>query len=212
MTKAESKIKHQESSRALLVDFGGVLGLPNRHRDPFTNFILDHHLRSTEFAKHIGPLFHRWMAGEINLNQVWDAIEYAFNLNAHRSNYTSTKLINFVTLNHKLLKLIDRAKRQGWQTAIVSNNYREWFNVWVKDFKLAPHFDLLINSAEVGLVKPGKEIYQLTCRELGVKPADCLFIDNELPNIQTAQKLGMQTVFYSHPKSLKEIKKLLKPS
>ena len=46
--------------------------------------------------------------------------------------------------------------------------------------------------------KPGRAIYDTACRELQIEPATTFFIDDLLPNIETAQALGFQTHHYHH--------------
>ncbi len=47
-----------------------------------------------------------------------------------------------------------------------------------------------VYSYEVHTSKPGKEIYGIACRELGIRPESTFFIDDLLPNIETARALG----------------------
>ena len=49
-------------------------------------------------------------------------------------------------------------------------------------------------SYEVKASKPGKEIYGLAQKQLGIEPTTTFFIDDLLPNIETARSLG----FHSH--------------
>lgn len=44
--------------------------------------------------------------------------------------------------------------------------------------------------------KPGRAIYETACRDHGLDPATTLFIDDLLPNIETARALGFQTHHY----------------
>lgn len=44
--------------------------------------------------------------------------------------------------------------------------------------------------------KPGPEIYEIACRDHGLAPATTFFIDDLLPNIETARGLGFQTHHY----------------
>lgn len=48
-------------------------------------------------------------------------------------------------------------------------------------------------SSEVGLRKPGQEIFQFALQEENLVAAETLFIDDTLANIETAQKLGFKT-------------------
>lgn len=48
-------------------------------------------------------------------------------------------------------------------------------------------------SSEVGLRKPGKEIFDFVIREESLVAGETLFIDDTLINIETAQKMGFKT-------------------
>lgn len=48
-------------------------------------------------------------------------------------------------------------------------------------------------SNEVGLRKPGKEIFEFVLQEENLTAAETLFIDDTITNIETAQQLGFKT-------------------
>ncbi|MFI7612742.1 HAD family hydrolase [Nonomuraea terrae] len=52
-------------------------------------------------------------------------------------------------------------------------------------------------SGRLGLVKPGKEIYDETARALGADPADIVFIDDRLENVEGAERAGMTGVLFT---------------
>jgi HAD superfamily hydrolase (TIGR01509 family) len=53
-------------------------------------------------------------------------------------------------------------------------------------------------SYEVKASKPGKEIYAIAQKQLGIDPASTFFIDDLLPNIETARSLGFNAHHYHH--------------
>ncbi len=63
-------------------------------------------------------------------------------------------------------------------------------------------FDGGIFSADVRLLKPQAEIYQLLERRYRMKPGTTLFIDDHRPNVQTAAALGWQTLHLTDPVQL----------
>jgi epoxide hydrolase-like predicted phosphatase len=65
------------------------------------------------------------------------------------------------------------------------------------------YFDTVVVSAEVGMIKPQPEIYQLTAERLEVAPADTLFIDDLAVNCVAARAVGMQTIVYEDLEQLK---------
>ncbi len=55
-----------------------------------------------------------------------------------------------------------------------------------------------VYSYEVKASKPGREIFEIACRDLGLEPASTFFIDDLLPNIETARGLGFVCHHYHH--------------
>jgi putative hydrolase of the HAD superfamily len=61
---------------------------------------------------------------------------------------------------------------------------------------IANRFFRIFNSADIGICKPDKEIYQHVVNELGCEPSEILFVDDSLSHVQAANELGMATHHY----------------
>ncbi len=55
-------------------------------------------------------------------------------------------------------------------------------------------FDIVVESALEGIRKPDPRIYNLVCDRLGVRPHDCVFLDDLGVNLKPARALGMTTI------------------
>lgn len=55
-----------------------------------------------------------------------------------------------------------------------------------------------VYSYEAGAAKPGRRIYEIAVSQLGLEPAATFFIDDLLPNIETARALGFRAHHYHH--------------
>ena len=53
-------------------------------------------------------------------------------------------------------------------------------------------FDVIFNSARLGLAKPDPEAFLTVARLLKVAPQRCLFVDDTLPNVEGAREAHMQ--------------------
>ncbi len=84
-------------------------------------------------------------------------------------------------------------KEMGLGMGLVSNiaSYRA---VWLREIELAPFFDVMALSCELGVIKPEPAIYLAAVEGLGVKPDECVFVDDVPPYVQAAADLGMTTV------------------
>ena len=56
--------------------------------------------------------------------------------------------------------------------------------------------DLIIYSHEVGLAKPDRRIYELTCDQLQVRAEETIFVDDLPVNVNAAREIGLQGVLY----------------
>jgi putative hydrolase of the HAD superfamily len=70
-------------------------------------------------------------------------------------------------------------------------------------------FELVVDSAFVGIRKPEPEIYELTVERIGggIGIQDCLFVDDVEDNVDAARQLGMTAIqFRSNDQAIAEIK------
>jgi HAD superfamily hydrolase (TIGR01509 family) len=55
----------------------------------------------------------------------------------------------------------------------------------------------IVISAEVGLLKPEPEIFHHIAQRYGLVPAESVFIDDHLPNVESAGRLGFRTIHFA---------------
>jgi putative hydrolase of the HAD superfamily len=60
-------------------------------------------------------------------------------------------------------------------------------------------FEHVVESSKVGVRKPDPRIYQHACELLGVKPQDCIYLDDLGINLKPARALGMRTIKVGDP-------------
>jgi HAD superfamily hydrolase (TIGR01509 family) len=64
--------------------------------------------------------------------------------------------------------------------------------------RLAAHFDSVVVSGDLGLVKPHPDTFAASLRELEVGPEETLFVgDNWLADVQGAKRAGMRVVHFT---------------
>lgn len=111
----------------------------------------------------------------------------------------------------KMLAAIRAIRAQGLRLGALTNN-------WIADepsesrigLELRVLFDAFIESAVVGLRKPDPRIYALVCKQLGIEPAEAIFLDDIGSNLKTARALGMTTIKVITPdQALAELERAL---
>ena len=112
--------------------------------------------------------------------------------------------------NEPMLAFIGTLRRTGWRTALLTNNVREWEPRWRAMFPVDELFEVVVDSAFVGIRKPDQRIYALTAERLGIAPAACLFVDDVAVNCDAARELGMTAVHFADTeRALAEMRSVL---
>jgi epoxide hydrolase-like predicted phosphatase len=99
--------------------------------------------------------------------------------------------------NHEMIDLVAGLRDRGLRTALLTNNVREWEPRWRSMLpEIDEIFEVVVDSAFVGMRKPEPEIYHLTVERLGdgIRAEDCLFVDDMTVNCDAARELGMVAV------------------
>jgi putative hydrolase of the HAD superfamily len=60
-------------------------------------------------------------------------------------------------------------------------------------------FDVIVESSVVGVRKPEVAFYEIACRELGIAPAEAVFLDDLGVNLKPARAMGMTTIKVDDP-------------
>jgi putative hydrolase of the HAD superfamily len=82
----------------------------------------------------------------------------------------------------------------GLRTALLSNS---WGCDEYPRADFPGLFDLVVLSGEVGMRKPEEAIFRHATRELGLDPAECVFIDDMKANVAAAAACGMTAVLHT---------------
>lgn len=83
----------------------------------------------------------------------------------------------------------------GYPLGVVSNGQRVFSEVELRMFGLAPFFQAVVFSSDVGCKKPDERIFRVALRRIGVEPGEAFFIGDSMTNdILPARRLGMQAL------------------
>lgn len=88
--------------------------------------------------------------------------------------------------------------RPGVQVGIISNTnevHASWLRTNLPEFEL---FLSVILSNEVGLLKPDAAIYELSLQQLNVPPAQALFVDDLLENVDGGTAVGLHGLHHKN--------------
>ena len=92
-----------------------------------------------------------------------------------------------------IAEAVRAARRAGIRTALLSNADGPGAPLpWLEEL-----FDVLVFSGEVGVGKPNAEVYRLTVDRLGLRPQECVFVDDFVGNVRGAVAAGLVGVHHT---------------
>lgn len=189
--------------KVIAFDFGGVIGSDaDEWQTTFIKINKITGLTADElqelFIKHWPDL----KVGRGNIENFWTEVAKRSHLDVDPK--VLRKIYNEnITANGKLLSFCKTLKRK-YKLVILSNNTKDWMDEEIGRFKLNSIFEKIYSSADLGISKPSREIFEYVFRDLGVKPQEIIFIDNQENNIEAAQALGINTILFRNLDQLKK--------
>ncbi len=112
--------------------------------------------------------------------------------------------------NEEVLAFLREARADGLRLALLTNNVREWEHRWRRAWPIDELFEVVVDSAFVGLRKPDPRIYELVLERLALPAQACLFLDDLEANVEAAARLGFAAVrFTTTEQALAEARALL---
>ena len=213
--------------RAVISDFGGVLTTPLlgsfaafQDESGIAPEMLGRAMQSVADADGEHPLFELErgkITEEVFLGKISvplrEELGHEPGLHGFREIY-----FNALDPNEAMIALM-RELQANHRMALLTNNVREWEPLWRTMLPVDEIFELVVDSAFVGMRKPEPEIYELTLERLreagvdGLEPSQCLFVDDVAVNVEAARELGMSAVhFESNEQAIPEIRATLDSS
>ncbi len=117
---------------------------------------------------------------------------------------TFNKGVESAVLYAEAIELLEDLS-QTCKLAVLSNT--TVFEVIKERWGITHLFDQISYSWKTGFLKPEKQAFISMCVRLGVKPEDCIFIDDTQMNVTAAKDLGMNALQY---KSMDQLRKDLR--
>jgi putative hydrolase of the HAD superfamily len=189
----EGFLAYQEESGVSLEQLGRAMGLAAEEHGDHPLFVLER--------------------GEITEAEFRDRIERHLDAGFDLSRLNAL-LFERLAPNREMIEFVRELRGRGLRAALLTNNVREWEPHWrAKLPEIDELFEVVVDSAFVGLRKPDPAIYTLTLERLGggVRAEDCVFVDDLDVNCEAAQALGMAAVrFVSAEQAIPEIESALR--
>lgn len=94
--------------------------------------------------------------------------------------------------------------RRDYKIGMLSNIGSGGLGKYIPRETLDEHFDVVVESAQIGFAKPEPNSYGITADKLGVRLGECVFIDDRQEYVEGAVAVGMKAILYENLPRLKE--------
>ncbi len=102
------------------------------------------------------------------------------------------------------VKIIERLRAGGFDLIGLTNWSADKFRITRPRHDVFKLFHEIIVSGEVGLIKPDREIFDLTLEKVSRRPEECVFIDDAKTNVDVAASMGFVAIHFESPEQLEE--------
>lgn len=199
-------------------DFGGVLTPPIE--EALATFCINHELNREELLAAmatvgtrydaedpLAPLDTPLVSEEEWLRQVSGELGGALRLTSLADAWFGGRATNLAWVD-----ALRAVRRQGVGVSLLSNMVPTWDAHWRRMVDVEELFDHVVLSFEAGHRKPEKEMFALAARRAGVRPSECVLVDDLAKNCAGAEAAGWRAIHFIDTESTAdELRQLLAP-
>ncbi len=191
-------------TKAVLWDFGGVI--LSSPFDAFRRYEAEHGL-PIDFIRGVNttnPHSNAWALlerDEITADQFDVLFADESSALGHRVRGADVLSLLAGEIRPEMVAMLDRVKDAGYKIACLTNNVLGGDGERVGDdarsvavAAIMDRFDVIVESSRVGVRKPEPRFYEIACEMLGVRPDECVFLDDLGINLKPAAAMGMITI------------------
>lgn len=165
------------------------------------------HIPCDERGGHLPQILCDWMIGHDSyeilhfINKEITKNPQCFTSSAEKQMFQATigvmfnpeKFVKTMILTDEGMAFVRKCKKQGNKLFVLSNFNKESFELLRKQNKeFFDLFDGMIISGDIGLAKPDPAIFNCLLEKYELDPKDCIFLDDQKENLQTAEKMGIR--------------------
>jgi len=185
--------------KAIIFDFFGVLVT-----EGFKQFCDTHFSNDDKKRQEAIKLVNKHDSGLISMEEFYAGLASLAHIE-----YSSAEAINSNQPNSLLINYIRQELKSKYKIGVLSNSGDDYISRMLdsKDVKM---FDDIILSFRHGMIKPQKEIFEMSAERLGIETSECIFVDDSLSHCAGARAAGMQAILYREFRQMKtDLEKLL---
>ena len=101
------------------------------------------------------------------------------------------------------VQILKELQEKGYTVYGLTNWSAETFPIAFEQFVFLQTLHGIVVSGDEKLVKPNPAIFNLLLQRYNLKAEDCVFIDDNALNIESARKLGLHAIHFINPEQLR---------
>lgn len=189
--------------RAVILDFGGVIA-EEGFREGMKAIAVKHGLDPEIFFMTADSLIYEtgYVKGGTDEKTFWSILKQRTGIKGDESELREEILRRFI-LRRGILDFIDSLREKKIITAILSDQ-TNWLEEVNERSPFFIHFDHVFNSYRIGRGKRDPGTFRYICSLIGVRPDEALFIDDNIRNIENAEKEGLSTILFTDIEDMRE--------
>jgi putative hydrolase of the HAD superfamily len=185
--------------KAIFFDYDGVMTIDRTGTQSICNYVstkccIDKNIFEKEYRKYNNDLLY----GKTTHEKIWDNI--CQNLNKEMPISILYDSFENTPINIEMHNFVKMVKRQNLKTALITDNKMDRIKIITEKYELNKIFDVIIVSSEIGFGKDNNKIFEIVLDKIGIKPNECIFIDNQKKNLIIPQEMGINTIFFDDDK------------
>jgi epoxide hydrolase-like predicted phosphatase len=196
--------------KAVIFDLGSVLA-SNEWPLVYRKIANELKIEEEKVRSIVKPLFRRWSIGEIDEEGFWKEFEKQAGIILPSNFKRDFWLKTYIEWSEDIegsWEILVKLKKKGIRLALLSNIIEphvlanERMGRLTRLKKLG--FEAFVWSYEERLRKPDPKIYEVMLQRLNLPAKSCVFVDDEISNVEAAKAMGMEGIHFQNPKQLKQ--------
>lgn len=148
-----------------------------------------------------------WVAGDygtMTRAEIIDAICKKYPEDAEKVREIMENCDDMLRPSRKNTAVVRRLTEAGIEVYFLSNTNEHAFEYMEKSFEIFKYMKGGIASYRDGVIKPGREIFELFLKRFGKHAEECVFVDDSPNNTESARNIGYSTVTLKNMDDLEE--------
>lgn len=117
----------------------------------------------------------------------------------HKESFRYLSEVDQIPIMPELVDILEKLQDKKYPMAVASSSTPEIIDLILNKTDLKKYFQVIVSAQETGKSKPEPDVFLLAAEKLGIKPDNCLVVEDSENGIKAAIAAGMTCVAYQSP-------------